>query len=133
MKVTAPEHVGPSMVQQHFKDECDINRIVKKYTETGLVTHVASSPGEYGISDGTSFTEAMFLVTQAQEQFDQLPSEVRAHFNNDPADFLDAAHDDERYDEFVDLGLVMPREEETPVQVEVINREPNAAPEAPQA
>ena len=35
-----PQKVGmrfeqPSMTQQHFKDECDVNRIMQRYEETG--------------------------------------------------------------------------------------------------
>lgn len=120
-RVTVPEHDeevhGPSIVQQHFKDECDINRIVLKYTQTGMVTHLASGQGEYAVAPGFSFTEAMFLVTQAQDQFSQLPAEVRAHFQNDPAQFLDAVNDESRRGEFEELGLVQPRRTQEPVTV----------------
>lgn len=38
----------PSMAQQHFKDECDVNNILRKYESTGLVTHVANGTPSYG-------------------------------------------------------------------------------------
>ena len=126
VKCTAPVHDpeihGPSLVQQHFKEEVDINRIVKRYAETGILTHFMKQQADYAFAPSTTFTEAMFMVTEAQEQFNQLPAEARAHFNNDPATFLDAAHDEGRRQEFVDLGLIPEPQEQAPMNVYVTNQ-----------
>ena len=37
-----------SLAQQHFKEECDVNNILKKYESTGLVTQVANGTPTYG-------------------------------------------------------------------------------------
>lgn len=92
--------------QQHFKDECDIQRIVNRFRETGQVTHLQPTQPQYGYVSSQGFSEAMFLVTETQQKFDQLPSKVRSHFNNQPAAFLEAASDPSRRDEFVELGLL---------------------------
>lgn len=117
----------PRLVQKHFKDECDINNILNRFTETGLVTHLAKSDGEYGYASSQSFTQAMQIVANANSEFAQLPSEVRAHFNNSTSEFLDAAQDKDRREEFVKLGLLEPLPEaKTP---SAPSKEPTTAPE----
>ncbi len=107
LRVREQQAVGENTrTQQHFKDESDINRIVNRFTDTGVITHLARTQGDYGAAGGQSFTEAMFIVATATSEFSNLPAKTRQHFNNDPAEFLDAAHDPERRDEFVDLGLI---------------------------
>ena len=66
----------------------------------------------------------MQLVAKAQQEFQELPSNVRAHFHNDPSEFLDAAGDDDRRDEFVSLGILEAMEP-------VIEPAPNPALQAP--
>lgn len=136
-RVHAPVHDesihGPSQVQQHFKDECDINTIMARYSQTGHISHFQKSPGEYAEHDGTTFTEAMFIIKNGQRSFDELPSHIRSHFDNDPAKFLDAAHDDSRHQEFVDLGWISgPQEDLGPIEVTVVNSGENAAQGAPE-
>lgn len=98
----------PGKTQQHFKDECDINRIVSHFQETGQINHLRASQPEYGFASSQSFTEAMYIVAQAEQEFAALPSAIRSHFSNNPAEFLDAAHDETRRPEFVELGLLEP-------------------------
>ena len=80
---------GQSMAIQEYKDECDINNIVNQFTTTGTVTHVNRKQGYYGHVTGEDFSDAMRVVTEAQIMFDDLPSEVRKNFGNDPAALLD--------------------------------------------
>lgn len=126
LRVLAPQHDpdldGPSQVQQHFKDEVDINNIILKYTQTGQITHFAPVKASFGEAPNISFTEAMQIVTGAQEQFMDLPSEVRKHFNNDPAALLDAIQDPEQRGTMQELGLLAPDPVDPgPVQVQVMN------------
>lgn len=103
-----------SLTQQHFQEECDINVIMKRYLQTGQVTHLQKTQAQYGYAPALTFTEAMHTVAYATEEFLQLPSEVRAHFNNDPAQFLDAAADETQRPVFEDLGLLEPNPSITP-------------------
>ena len=120
-RVTAPKHDpeihGPSMVQQHFKDECDINRIILRFTETGMVSHTNPNPPSFGDAPATTFDEAMFLIKEAQDQFDDLPAEIRAHFQNDPGQFVAAFEDADRREELTELGLIRPEEKPEAVLV----------------
>lgn len=105
--------------QQSFKDEVDINKIVKRFTQTGIIEHQAKNVGQYSENNAMSFTEAMFAVKETEKEFMQLPHEVRAHFENDAATYLDAITDPERISELQDIGL--------------IEKPPEAKPEAPAA
>jgi len=74
---------------QSFKDECDINNIIKKYKRTGVLTHVTSAVGQYGdYSSVPDFHEAMNIVARAQQEFELLPAALRKRFANDPAQFF---------------------------------------------
>ena len=97
----------PGFTKSEFAAECNINNIVKKYTKTGVLTHVTSRVASFDdLSDAPSFHEAMNIVASAQQEFDQLPAPVRKRFGNDPASFLDFVHDDSNIDEMVKLGLI---------------------------
>lgn len=105
------------MCHQEFKDECDVNKIMQKYQRDGVVTHVQEFEGNYGdFCDAPSFQEACNTVIAAEEMFMTLPSSVRKHFDNDPAEFLACAQDPDREDEMRDLGL-LPRAEPVVSQI----------------
>lgn len=46
---------GEGKTHQSFKDECDINNIVRTYTNTGIVTHVARLKPQYGDNPESTF------------------------------------------------------------------------------
>lgn len=97
---------GDSRTKQSFAKECDINHIMAKYQKTGAITHFAKHSPQYGIADGQTFQDAMNLVCEAQEMFNELPSSIRSRFGNDPAAFLDFVQDEGNADEMIKLGLV---------------------------
>jgi phage internal scaffolding protein len=97
---------GPGLAQQHFKDECDVNRILAKYQKTGLLDHVNRFQGDYAdLSAVPDFQDSLNAVIDAQEAFMTLPSSIRKQFDNDPAQFLDFVHDPSNRDEMVKMGL----------------------------
>ena len=106
------------LTQQQFKDDCDLNLIMKNYHEKGVVPDlVRSNPSYRDFSTVTDFMDAMNTVVKAQEQFDALPAEVRSRFSNDPALFLAFATDPKNLPEMVKLGFateVVPTPEPTP-------------------
>lgn len=102
---------GPSMAKQAFKDECDINQILRRFQKTGLVEHVRQTQGRYGdFVSAPEFQEACNLVIEARAMFDSLPSKVRKRFDNDPAAFLDFAQNPENEEGMRELGLLPPLE-----------------------
>lgn len=98
----------PSLTQQQFKDECDINNIMKSYQETGTISHLNPKAHIFGdFSDVKDFRESMELITYAQSQFDQLPAKVRSRFNNDPAELVEFCNHSSNLEEAISLGLAI--------------------------
>lgn len=92
---------GPSRTKQSFKEECDVNNILRKYEKTGLITHVAAYKGRYEeLPDPIEYQDALHAIRDAEVAFSSLPSKVRRYFNNDPAAFLSATSE-----ELIELGL----------------------------
>ena len=61
---------GKSMTKQEFKEECDINNILKRYENDGLLPDMIKSDPQYGdFSDVASYQEACNITIKAQEQF----------------------------------------------------------------
>lgn len=56
------------LTRQSFKDECDINNIIKTYTDTGLVNHVAKSRPIYGEAPETDFFTAACVRADIKSQ-----------------------------------------------------------------
>lgn len=83
--------VRPSLAQQHFREECDINAIVRRYLQTGVLEHQSDAPVFYGdVSDlPVSLTDAYTAVERAESAFMSLPAEIRKSINNNPAQLLD--------------------------------------------
>lgn len=99
----------PSRTQQHFKDECDIDRILKKYSATGFLVDPLVPRREplFGdFSESMSFMEAQTRIARVREAFDSLPSQIRDRFGNDPYRLLSWCEDPENAAEAVKLGLL---------------------------
>lgn len=108
-----PEDVGidcsvePSMTQQNFKDECDINNIMARYETTGLIEFRNDvESGRYlDLASAVDFHTAQNLVIAAQDAFMSIPPDIRAKFDNDAAKFLAFVEDPKNAQALVDLGL----------------------------
>lgn len=104
----------PTMAQQQFKDECDVNVIIDRYTKTGVVPEelVNASAGVYGDFSGVGdYMDMQNRLIAARESFDLLPSKVRSRFNDDPAELIAFVSDGNNYEEAVKLGIVNKRQE----------------------
>jgi phage internal scaffolding protein len=96
----------PSLAQQHFKDECDINNILRQFNITGQLPGTPLSP-RYGDFSGISdYHTAMNRVIAAQDEFDALPAQIRARFDNDPANLIEFLENSDNRPEAEELGLV---------------------------
>lgn len=97
----------PSMTDQSHKTTCDINHILHKYRQTGLLTHVSRYNGDYRdlTTLPSDYHSALNQVLSAQESFNSLPSNIRLRFSNDPGEFLSFVSDPANLDEMVNLGL----------------------------
>lgn len=95
-----------SLAQQHYKEECDINTILQKFNISGILPEQPLSPryGDFtGIGD---YHTALNRVIAAQDEFDGLPAQIRARFDNDPAKLIEFLENSENRPEAEQLGLV---------------------------
>lgn len=101
-----PAHEGRT--KQSFKDECDINTIMRRYQQTGTLEHVQRREAQYADCTGRDYQTAMELIANARSAFEELPAAVRDRFDNDPAELLDFVRDPDNAEEAAELGLLSP-------------------------
>lgn len=102
---------GDSLTEQHHKDACDINNILRKYERTGVLLHQKQYNGQYGdFSDVEEYHHCQNRVLEAKAMFDALPAKIRSRFANDPANFLEFVKNPENFDEGVELGIFNPKQ-----------------------
>lgn len=122
---------GESMTKQSFKDECDINIIMRRYESSGVIPWMQEREPRFIDASGYDFQEAMFLVAAAKSAFAELPARMRERFDNDPSKLMAFIQDDKNREEAISLGLVDPKAPEAaPVKVEVVGPPAAATPAA---
>lgn len=83
---------GESKVQQAFKDEVDVNVIVRRFGVTQA--SAGQTMGVYGDFTGIhDYESAVERIEGAQRRFMSLPAEVRERFRNDPGVLIRAANE----------------------------------------
>lgn len=121
----AVENGEKILTEQSHKDEVNINQIIRRHgIDLIQKTAMLRAPDmQWDDVTGNDFQEAMFKVTKAQQTFDQMPSELRKKFDNNPAKFLDYVQNKDNLPEMVEMGLAHPPAPETITKVEVINQQ----------
>ncbi|WNK13515.1 MAG: internal scaffolding protein [Microvirus sp.] len=94
--------------KQEFKNECDINTIMARFDKTGVLAFTNRFQPQYGDVTGIEFQTSMELIAHGRSMFQELPSGIRARFQNDPARFLDFVHDENNAEEMRAMGLLRP-------------------------
>jgi len=99
-----------SLTQQHFRDETDINNILRQFNVTGLLPETPVSP-KYGDFTGIGdYHTALLRVMATEEEFMNLPANIRARFDNDAGNLIEFLNDDNNREEAEKLGLVEPKQ-----------------------
>jgi len=114
----------PTLAQQHFKDECDINNILRQFNITGLLPEAPLSP-RYGDFTGImDYHTALNAVIAAEDGFMALPADLRARFANDPENLINFLNDESNKDEAIKLGLVDQKliENEQKIEAEIASQ-----------
>lgn len=118
---TAHPGGGESIVQQAFKDEVDINTIVRRFGISGPTPFGVGS-GVYGDFTGiTDLESAIEAVERAERGFLKLPPEVRERFGNDPARLVAFA---QTVPESDFIAAVTPAADPAPVGTVVVEQPP---------
>jgi len=87
---------GPELgaAKQEFRDEADINRIMAKYRQTGVLER-ARVPAVFGEDAGfKTYADAYDALERAREQFLLLPPEIRLELGNDPGRYRELSSED---------------------------------------
>lgn len=95
--------------KQSFKDECDVNVIIKRFLKTGILDFANKHEPRYGDTTGIEYTQAMQTVAAAKSLFMEMPPHLRSRFENEPAKFLDFVQDEKNREEAERLGLLKPK------------------------
>lgn len=117
--VVCPADEGKT--QQHFKDECDINEIVRRFGLTGELPENVRLPVSGDFTGVTDFQSAMNMVVEAQDAFMQFPAEIRAQFKNDPQQMISFIEDAKNRDAAIEMGLIPRPPEKTRDVVQAVD------------
>jgi len=101
--ITTPEPGA----KQSFKEECDINTIVKRVFASGeMPDESRKALGQYlDAADYPSFQEAQDQIATATQLFGMLPSAARKQLSNDPAQLIELAETEEGRIRLAKMGL----------------------------
>lgn len=106
----------PSLTQQQFKYDVDINNIIKRFKNVHGIDYLKSvhgfiGGGQFGdFSDVPDYRTAIERVRQGEHVFMQLPAQLRNEFGNDAASFLDFCSNPSNLPRLRELGLAKPEE-----------------------
>ena len=121
----------PSMTKQSFQDESNVNNIMAKYLQTGLLDHVNQHQGNYGdFINAPDYHTAMNRITAADQAFQTIPSDIRKRFANSATEFLEFVQNPDNEEEMRELGLLPPAAPEE-LSDDQEPPAPEAAPEPP--
>lgn len=96
-----------SKTQQQFKDECNINNIINKFKQTGMVTHGNTKTPIYGdFSDHNDYHASLIKIQEAKEQFMELPAKIRHRFQNNPQKLIEFINNASNKAEAIELGII---------------------------
>ncbi len=93
----------PSLTQQHFKDDCDVNVILDRFMKTGDLPTSSAIPTFQDVSEFADFRELQVAMSDAREYFESLPARVRARYNNDLTTFYETLNTRQGYTDFLTL------------------------------
>lgn len=123
----------PSRTRQEFKEECNINTILKTFKTTGALPHMnRRQPQFLDTSEIPDLQTAMQIMIDADRVFMSLPATVRKTFDNDPVKFVEFAENEENLDQMREWGLAPPKTPEAaPQRVEIVKQPEDTPPADP--
>lgn len=119
---TALDTPEPTLTQQQFIEDADINTIVERFGLTGQVPQNVRMPLEGDFTEAvTDYRTALDMIRDADEAFMSMPAQVRKEFDNDPQKFMEFVANPANKDRAKELGLLVPDAEPAkPLEVRVI-------------
>ncbi len=121
-RVTTAVGETDSRTHQSFKDECDINTIVRRHASGDVTHHVNKSQPMFISVEPMDFREALELTRTVRDQFQQLPAQERSEYGNNPENYL--AHQVQIRTDKINADLLDGDQDESPKA-----REPGLSPD----
>lgn len=120
----------PSRTKQEFKEDADINVIMRRFAKTGVLPQMQHQTPRYvDAAEMPDLQTALHIIQDAQKHFMSLPANVRKEFDNDPMKYVEFAQKPENIEKLREWGLApKPEPEPKPTKVEIVNQTPPAAP-----
>lgn len=107
-------------VQQKYKDESNVNKIVQKFAHGQMPLGNNNDPIFMDISEIPDYQDMLNHVAHTNNEFAKLPSKLRAHFENEPSKMIAWLKDPENLTMARKFGLINPEEKEvTPLDTEI--------------
>lgn len=101
--LTCPE---PTLTKQSFKEQSDVNNIVRAYQAQGVIPRLNPRAPRYGdVSRIPTYHDAQQIVKDTELAFRALPAKLRNYFKNDPGSFIDFVSDAQNDALGVEIGL----------------------------
>ena len=121
----------PTRTKQDFKNDCDVNEIMRRFNATGIVSHVSEMQPVYGdVRNFDDYAKNLAYVRQADDAFAALPSNVRAELDNNPANLVSFIQNPANRDRCIELGIFnKPVKEVEHVVVQAAGTSPSPAAE----
>ena len=90
---------GDNRTKQGFRDETDVNAILKKAQRVGSISHLQKHGAFYGdFSDVPDLLAAKGRIDAGAGIFSELPAEVKREFDNDMFKFFAFVNDPQNVD-----------------------------------
>lgn len=105
---------GGSRAAQSFKDDCDINVIVRRAMRTGVWPNKRMEVPVFGdFTNIPDYRSAQQLIVETTEQFEKIPARIRERFHNSVDEFVAFVSNPENSEDVVKMGLGTKRAEKT--------------------
>lgn len=115
LPIHSEQYTGRSKTQQQFKDDADINLVLKKYGAfKDYVPEDVSIPLEYFRDLSmlpSDFTESLNVIAESNQMFMDLPAHLRRAVNDDPRRLLELSQSPEGLETLKKLGFGIPSNE----------------------
>lgn len=94
-------------VKQSFREESDINNVMSRWRQTGILpTGIAKEPMYGDFSNADDYLAQSLKVKTAEASFAALPAAIRSRFDHSPAELLHFMADPDNEAEAIELGII---------------------------
>lgn len=128
---TAFKQEEPTRTDDSFKEQSDINYIVKTFGVQAAIPQGFVAPVYADVSEVPDYKESLDFVRSSAQEFMKLPFKLRERFSHNPGHLIEFVSDPANRLEAVKLGLIPaaqpPAPPPPPIRVEVVTPTPPQA------